>query len=241
MKQKIISCILIMTIIFSYVPVMIPKVEAIAAGDTWSYGYTGGVQTFTVPATGTYSIEALGAQGGNGSLIGGRFAVGEVWDVGETIGRKGSYQSGYIHLQKGDVLYIYCGGAANGATGGWNGGGNGLGEKHEEMPEFLIDGGSISETTGFSAGGGGATDIRINGMELSNRILVAGGGAGGGYSGYVGYTNDPGYKKATAGGHAEHGFEECSNGILGQGSDYNHLETTQSGNYDHRWASICAF
>ena len=41
-------------------------------GKVWTYGYTGGVQSFSVPCSGTYKIESYGTQGGNhGSLSGG--------------------------------------------------------------------------------------------------------------------------------------------------------------------------
>jgi len=63
----------------------------------------------------------------------------------------------------GQLLYINVGGAASGSVGGWNGGGNG---------------GVGSSSVG--AGGGGATDIRLGGNTLSNRILVMGGGGGSG-------------------------------------------------------------
>lgn len=64
-------------------------------------------------------------------------------------GGNGSSITGQFELKKGDVLYIYCGGI------GTNGG-----------------------ATGTYASGGGATDIRLNGTALSNRILVAAGGSG---------------------------------------------------------------
>ena len=81
-------------------------------------------------------------------------------------GGNGGYSSGEIHLNSGDVLYISVGSAGN--NGGYNGGG---------------------VRTTYS-GGGGASDIRIEGKSLYNRILVAGGGGsdgaaryGGGYGG----------------------------------------------------------
>ena len=72
-------------------------------------------------------------------------------------GGKGGYASGIIYLNSGDVLYIHVGG-----KNGYNGGG------------------SIGNGTDTTAGnGGGATDIRVNGSELANRVIVAGGGGGG--------------------------------------------------------------
>ncbi len=110
-----------------------------------TFDYTGGMQTFTVPATGNYQLEVWGAQGGS--------SIGD--------GGYGGYAIGDIYLTAGQTLYVYVGETPTGATGGYNGGGNGI----------LLD--------GYGAGGGGASDIRIGGTSLSNRIIVAGGGGGG--------------------------------------------------------------
>lgn len=75
---------------------------------------------------------------------------------------KGGYSKGEITLSKGQTLYVYVGGQGGCPAGGWNGGGNS---------------GSFNGSSGY--GGGGATDIRINGQALSDRIIVAGGGGGG--------------------------------------------------------------
>ena len=71
-------------------------------------------------------------------------------DYGEYSGGKGGYAQGQIFLNKGDILYVYVGG-----QNGYNGGGQG----------------EISN-------GGGSTDIRIDGNEIENRIMVAAGGGG---------------------------------------------------------------
>ncbi len=65
-----------------------------------------------------------------------------------------------LPVTPGSTIYIYVGEQPNGITGGWNGGGNG-------------------ETAG--QGGGGATDIRIGGTTLNDRMIVAGGAGGGGF------------------------------------------------------------
>ncbi|MEN9440403.1 MAG: hypothetical protein RLZ33_479 [Bacteroidota bacterium] len=71
---------------------------------------------------------------------------------------------GYVHATldviPGSTIYVNVGEQPTGLTGGWNGGGNG-------------------ETAG--KGGGGASDIRIGGTTLNDRVIVAGGAGGGGF------------------------------------------------------------
>ena len=137
-----------------------------------NFDYTGNVQSYTVPLTGTYKIECWGASGGDTSFAS---------------GGKGAYTSGNIKLFYGATLFVYVGQQGQKTSsesisgGGWNGGGNG-------------------NTMGHSAdgrsGGGGATDIRItqgnwdNPESLRSRIMVA--GAGGGNSQSSLYTGDAG-------------------------------------------------
>lgn len=121
-----------------------------------SFGYTGSMQTWTVPAGVTsISLEAYGAQGGTGAS-GGNAASGGV-------GGMGSKVTGSYNVTPGQVLNIYVGGEGMTPDGGYNGG---------------AAGGSVN-----AGGGGGATDVRINGTSVSDRILVAAGGGGGGRSG----------------------------------------------------------
>jgi hypothetical protein len=75
---------------------------------------------------------------------------------------KGGLATGLLAVTPGQQLFIYVGGASvNGnstfSAGGFNGGGTG---------------------TGINSGGGGASDIRVGGTALSNRVIVAGGGGG---------------------------------------------------------------
>ena len=132
------------------------------------FGYTGAEQTFTVPTgANVVSLYTWGASGGR-SLYGGtsRGGYGGYWQKDRT---------GADMPAAGTTLYVYVGG--NGADGpssivwagsypanpgGWNGGGNG---------------------NGYGGGGGGATDIRMGGNTLSNRIQVGGGGGGTTYPG----------------------------------------------------------
>ena len=136
---------------------------------SWTFPYTGGVQTFTAPLNGTYKLEVWGAQGG---------------EDGGNAGGKGGYSYGNYVLSKNAHLYVYVGG--DGCYGrdercaGWNGGG-------------------VPGNRDYSGGGGGATDMRTtNGAwndttSLNSRIIVAGGGGGGGwYGGTVGTSHDCG-------------------------------------------------
>lgn len=68
-------------------------------------------------------------------------------------GGKGGYSEGELNLTENQILYVYVGACPN-YNAIWNGGGY----------------------SNYS--GGDATDIRINGKTLSNRIIVAGGGGG---------------------------------------------------------------
>ena len=115
----------------------------------------GYVQTFTVPATGTYRLEVWGAQGGN--------------SPGYSNEGKGGYSVGEITLNKNTNLYIAVGGQGVEIGKGYNGGG------------IRTD----SNWNWFGGSGGGATHIAINNNrgELVNYasnqnevLIVAGGG-----------------------------------------------------------------
>ncbi len=123
---------------------------------TDSLNYTGAMQTWTVPCGVTsINISCFGAQGGNGAT-GGNSSTGG-------FGGSGSYTYGTLAVNPGDVLNIFVGGAGSVPTGGFNGGANG---------------GNAN-----AGGGAGATDVRINGVALTDRIIVAAGGGGGGRGG----------------------------------------------------------
>lgn len=83
---------------------------------------------------------------------------------GGTNGGNGARITANIAVTPGQTLYIYCGGMGNlgSNSGGWNGGGTG----HNASGNYS------------SWGGGGASDIRINGTAFLNRVIVAGGGGG---------------------------------------------------------------
>lgn len=119
-----------------------------------TFTHNGNSQGYVVPINGVYKIEAWGAQGGT---------VGSY-----ATGGKGGYTVGETNLTKNTTLNIYVGGQGKyektkSVNGGFNGGGaSGYG----------------SDTSGGS--GGGASDVRIDGNSLQNRIIIAGGGGGAG-------------------------------------------------------------
>ncbi|MBK8555547.1 MAG: HYR domain-containing protein [Lewinellaceae bacterium] len=123
------------------------------------FDYTGDVQTWTVPAGVTsINIEAFGAKGGDGIFSG-----------SPGVGGFGGQAYGTLAVTPGQVLNIYVGGAGQDITGtnvrgggGFNGGGNAYGDNN-----------------GIRGGGGGASDVRVGGVALGDRVIVAGGGGGG--------------------------------------------------------------
>lgn len=131
----------------------------IKTGDILNFGYTGAVQSITLPK-GTYKLECWGAQGGYSSSNSGI-------EVG--MGGKGGYSVGTITLNQKTPIYIYAGGvgsiSGNGkADGGFPNGGSSW----------------ASNTSEGAGGGGGSSDIRIGTDSLHARVIVAGGGGGGG-------------------------------------------------------------
>ena len=139
---------------------------------TVTFNYTGAVQTWVVPPCVTsINVVAAGAKGGG------------------SVGGNGARITGTLTVTPGQTLNIYVGGmgTCGNNSGGWNGGGTG----YASNPVNVLYN---------SCGGGGATDIRIGGTALANRVIVA--GAGGGKGG--------GSNTTTPGGSAG-----CNNGNAG--------------------------
>ena len=120
------------------------------------FTYTGAPEQWVVPAGVTsITVDARGAAGGVG------FAGGA--------GGLGGRVEATLAVSPGDTVHVYVGeGGALHAVGGFGGGGNG-------------EVGSASAYGGGS--GGGATDLRLNGTALADRVVVAGGGGGAGADG----------------------------------------------------------
>ncbi|GAB3833858.1 tail fiber domain-containing protein [Hymenobacter jeollabukensis] len=126
---------------------------AASGAQTLTFSFTGATQTWTVPPNVTsVQVDMAGARGRTIDNCSNCYRGG-----------RGGRVQATLAVTPGQVLTIEVGGdrGYNPATlyqdGGYNGGGRG------------------------SEPGGGATDIRLGGTALTNRVLVAGGGGGSGY------------------------------------------------------------
>ena len=123
-----------------------------------TFRYTGHAERFVVPSgVTTINVDAIGAAGAG---------IRYPRCPGPCFGLGGRIEAD-IHVKPGETLYVLVGGKGLGGHssgsggGGFNGGGSG--------GDGAYWGGQ---------GGGGASDVREGGDQLSDRILVAGGGAG---------------------------------------------------------------
>ncbi|RYG12985.1 MAG: hypothetical protein EON92_06830, partial [Burkholderiales bacterium] len=134
--------------------------QSCAVGETpAAFGFTGGEQTTTVPAgVSSVTVYLSGAQGGSGRSGAGTIG-GSPNSPGGTGGLGGRVR-GTLAVTPGALLSIWVGGQGSQAV---NAGGIGQG----------VDG-----------IGGGATDLRVGGNALGNRVGIAGGGGGGGNAGW---------------------------------------------------------
>lgn len=150
-------------------------------GESETFNYTGGVQTFTAPTSGIYTLETWGAAGGNS-------------------GGRGGHAKGDIELNKGDIVRIYVGGQGNTSTGGYNGGGGnfngyGTGGGATDMRRggtalgnrvIVAGGGAGKSHTGSAGHGGGTTGLTSTLGQGQSATGHHGGGGGGGYFGGAG-------------------------------------------------------
>jgi hypothetical protein len=162
----------------------------------YSFNFTGGIQTFTVPeCIDTIFIQCWGGQGGSGATGGNGTSGGT--------GGLGGYAEGFLAVTPGQILNIFVGGQGATPTGGFNGGANGGSQN--------------------AGGGGGASDVRVGGTAEANRVITAGGGGGGGRAGCesgsagIGGTGGSGGGGAGANG----GDSPTSGGVAGGGKGGN--------------------
>ncbi len=202
----------------------------------FDFDYTGAVQTFTVPFSGTYKLETWGAQGG--------YAYTE-----EATGGYGGYSSGDIFLKARNIIYLSIGGKGDNGiywnksylyNGGYNGGGNAMsdgattwggGGGATSIQNTIIDDGQLKnyednkDSILIVSGGGGGAGWHYH-MYLSSKnspYLPHQGGSGGGYKGSNGVTESKslatGGTQDTAGLNGSSNFEPLSAGF-GYGGNY---------------------
>ena len=145
--------------------------------DEYNFIFTGTQESFVIPETGLYTIEAWGAEGGN---------------LGSTgKGGKGGFVSGEIQLNKNEELFITVGGKGDSFSRGFNGGG-------QKFNDLVFGGGAsdirVSGTGYFNrilvAGGGGASTLDFDGGFGGG--LIAGKGIQSLSSNHVNYVGYPG-------------------------------------------------
>lgn len=137
-------------------PVALPTAAQAAVATPTTFSYTGGAQTYAVPAgVSRVKIDASGAQGGRGGANTSQSPSG---GAGQTV-------TGSFNVNPGDQLNVYVG--QMGYTG--------------SAQRAAFNGGGYGDGWGVG-GGGGASDVRIGGAALSNRVIVGGGGGGGGFN-----------------------------------------------------------
>jgi hypothetical protein len=112
-----------------------------------SFEYTGDVQSLDLPNLGCLTQVTVEVWGAQGG--------GDDSGTCSTLGGLGGYAKGTLNVAPQATLFIFVGG--DGMSGGYNGGAGNAGPYS----------GSI---------GGGASDVRFQSADLSNRSIVAGGG-----------------------------------------------------------------
>ena len=150
----------------------------------WNYSYTGGVQAWVAPRTGTYKLEAWGASGG-----------GTQNASSGSHGGKGGYSAGNISVNAGDRIYIYVGGQGTASTalgtgGGYNGGGHG-------GPSGYGGGGMTHFTTSGSDSIGTSLEQVLD--PTAGTLLGSDDDSGNGLSARLSITLDPGTYLFTVG------------------------------------------
>lgn len=189
-----------------------PKVFAVTFSPTTA-GPTGAIQTYTIPSTGSYTIEAWGAQGGGGI-------------TNNVAGGLGAYAKGTVSLTAGDVLQILVG--QQGGTGSSsydpqgneNGGGGGtfVVKQTGSVPLVVAGGGGggYSTTYGTSCtrtASDGSGQSTTTGMTINCNGTGSGGSGGAGGSTFGSYQGGAGGGFSTNGAN---GGTHCSVAMGGQ-------------------------
>ncbi|WP_268828184.1 MULTISPECIES: autotransporter domain-containing protein [Lysobacter] len=135
------------------------QAQSCGVGETpAAFGFTGGEQTATVPA-GVHSLTVYlsGAQGraGRGGTGSGPGSPGGNGGLGGRV-------RGTLAVTPGMALSIWVGGQGSQA----------------------VNPGGLGDSVDGTGSGGGATDLRVGGNGVGNRVGIAGGGGGGGNAGW---------------------------------------------------------
>ena len=120
-----------------------------------------GIQIWTVPATGTYTIETYGAGGSNGGS-----------SAGNVSGGQGAKMVGNFELTQGQVLHILVGqkGSVNSSNSQYGGGGGG--------GTFVATGSTYSNATALIVAGGGGGGGYNGGSIISGNTGTSGSNGG---------------------------------------------------------------
>lgn len=168
----------------------------------WLVNVTSGYQNFTVPATGAYTIETWGANGGSSSTVYGGY---------------GAYAKATFQLTQGTNLIILVGQVGTNYTGTWGAGGGG--------GTFVTNGTNYSSSSLLiSAGGGGG--YGPTSTDSSNASLNASGRSGTNSNSGTGGQNGSGGSSGSYGGNGG-GF--LTSGSGSGSSSYNGLGFRQGG------------
>jgi RHS repeat-associated protein len=178
--------------------------------DTLAFGYTGDVQTWTVPeGVASIGVDAEGAQG-----------------AGE-FGGLGGWTHAVVPVTPGQVVRIYVGGRGRGATAGWNGGGGGgccgSGAAGGGASDVRLGGTDLTDRVVVAGGGGGS----------HGDVVFGQGGAGGGLSGGDGGDGSgqwQGGGGGTQSGGGSTGGNFAAPGRLGEGGE-SHFGGSGGGGY----------
>lgn len=139
-------------------------------GTAYAVTVNNGIQTWTVPDTGTYRIKCIGANGC--SAVGGWF------------GGKGMSAQGDVVLNKGDKLKLIVGQQGMGVRVGSDAPGYNYTTGTWENPTVVLQSTEYVAGTSwepFFGGGGGGTFVFLNSIGIANLLIAGGGGGGAGF------------------------------------------------------------
>ena len=188
-----------------------------AQNDSYLSMTTQGIQLWTVPATGSYTITAVGALGGSGRNTGGY----------------GTSMKGTFNLTEGEIIKIMVGqkGGNRSSTGGTNeteggGGGGTFVAKSDNTPMIVAGGGGGSGSASNGLNASTSTSGVAGGSSGSGDGGINGGGGGGAAGGAAGNGSTPGGTGsycsygAGGGGFYSRGGYNCDGTVGSQGSSF---------------------